>query len=315
VKRTAPKESTALSPSRIGSYADRGGGGKYFIITLADKFEILEAMKILLYTGIDEFGIVFSNFSKDFSSSNKSALQNAFYTSINEVFQHEHFINNFDTLENLRRSALEGAGYFDAAYTWIYETNKRKKNIRLLEIGPGLGVMSFSLKKLLDINIDWMTIPDNEYDSNAWKENRTKNFNELVKKYSIVKHNLFVELDELKGIYDIIVMAQVMEHLIYNPVNTFKKLASILKDTGQLYICVPMEIRRYNVKNWREIPYPCELSEEEKIRRNDINAYGHFYEYTYEEALDVFNESGFECIGYKYNHPVHHFALRKDLPI
>lgn len=280
----------------------------YFIIVLDAAYDIDEAKKLLLYAGIDDFGIVYGDYTKDFNGNKK--LQTAFFDSINEIFNDISWLGNEQSLENLRLAALSGAGYWDVPYASIYRAYRRKTTgIRYLEIGPGIGTLSISLKKLLgNLKVTWIDIPETE---SRWNEINTISFERIIKKYDIDIQYNFIETDDFYGEYDIIVMAQVMEHLIFNPVNTFKKLHSLLSDTGNLFVSVPEETRRHNVASYREMPLPESMSETERKRRMAINGFGHFQEYSREEAMEIFAESGFECVGYKYSPPIHHYGLRK----
>lgn len=288
----------------------------YFIITIPKRVHIPGVMKQLFYAGIDEFGIVYSQWSKDFKSSDQKLLQDAFYDSINEVFSQESFFCNYGKLENLRRTALEGAGFWDVLYMSIFKLYKNKKYgkqpIRYLEIGAGTGIMSFSLKKLLgeSIQMDWFDVPAKE---NYWQENSTDYFKSLMKKYDISQYLGYIESDNFPvppKKYDCIVLAQVMEHFIYNPVPTFKRLASLLTRQGHIYVAVPFDHRFYNVRSWEEMPAYDELDDEQRQRRTLINDYGHFHEYSYEQAVEVFEKAGLEVFYYRWNSPIHFFLLR-----
>lgn len=288
----------------------------YFIITIAKRINIPGVMKMLFYAGIDEFRIVYSEWSKDFKSSYTEILQNAFYDSINEVFINEPLFCNFAKLENLRRTALEGAGFWDVLYMSIYKLCRKKQNVRYLEIGAGTGIMSFSLAKLLGdkIKLEWIDVPATEH---YWSENSTPHFKSLMEKYAVKQHLGYIEQDDFPSFvrekYDCIVLAQVMEHFIYNPVPTFKKLSMMLKEQGCIYVAVPFDHRFYNVRSWKEMPSPEDLTEKQRIRRNRINGYGHFHEYSYEQATEVFEASGLEVLYYRWNSPIHFFILRKKL--
>lgn len=288
----------------------------YFIITIAKRINIPGVMKMLFYAGIDEFGIVYSEWSKDFKSSYTEILQNAFYDSINEVFINEPLFCNFAKLENLRRTALEGAGFWDVLYMSIYKLCRKKQNVRYLEIGAGTGIMSFSLAKLLGdkIKLEWIDVPATEH---YWSENSTPHFKSLMEKYAVKQHLGYIEQDDFPSFvrekYDCIVLAQVMEHFIYNPVPTFKKLSMMLKEQGCIYVAVPFDHRFYNVRSWKEMPSPEDLTEKQRIRCNRINGYGHFHEYSYEQATEVFEASGLEVLYYRWNSPIHFFILRKKL--
>lgn len=288
----------------------------YFIITIPKRIHIPGVMKQLFYAGIDEFGIVYSQWSKDFKSSNQKLLQAAFYDSINEVFSQESFFCNYEKLANLCRTALEGAGYWDVLYMSIFKLYKNKKHgkqpIRYLEIGAGTGIMSFSLKKLLgeSIQMDWFDVPAKE---KIWQENSTDYFQSLMKKYDISQYLGYIESDNFPvppKKYDCIVLAQVMEHFIYNPVPTFKRLASLLTRQGHIYVSVPFEQRFYNVRSWKETPAYDEVDDEQRQRRTLINDYGHFHEYSYDQAVEVFEKAGLEVFYYRWNSPIHFFLLR-----
>lgn len=285
----------------------------YFIITIPKRIQIPGVMRQLFYAGVDEFGIVYSEWSKDFYSKDQHALQEAFYSSINEVFSQDSFFCNYVKLENLRRTALEGAGFWDVLYMSIYKLYKKKnKQIRYLEIGAGTGIMSFALKKLLgdSMLIDWFNVPVKE---NYWQENSTDHFKNLMLKYHIQQHLGYIEADDFPvphKKYDCIVLAQVMEHFIYNPVPTFKKLANLLTNQGYIYVAVPYDHHFYNVRSWKEMPTYENLDDEERQRRVAINNYGHFHEYSYDQAVEVFDAAGLEVVYYRWNSPIHFFILR-----
>lgn len=280
----------------------------YFIIYQPDTFWLSEEAKLLQHSGIDEFGIVTGGYTKDFFGRRK--LKEAFWDSLNEIFKDVTFLD-WEALENLRRASFEGAGYWDVPYSLIYQQYRNKSKISYLEIGPGIGTMSLGLKKLLDIDVTWITIPNEEA---LWSEWKRKSALSLIKnKYNIHIKEGFIETDKFEGQYDIIVMAQVMEHLIFNPVNTFKKLAGLVKEDGFIFVSVPEDIKHYNVESYKDIPYPFELTEEERVRRTKINNFGHFHEYSYEEAMSVFEESNLECVIHVMTTPIHHFMLRKKV--
>ena len=284
----------------------------YFIITVPKRIHVSGVMKQLFYAGIDEFGIVYSEWSKDFKSTDQQALQTAFYDSINEVFSTEPLFCNYVKLENLRRTALEGAGFWDVLYMSIYKLYKRSKNIRYLEIGAGTGIMSFALKKLLgeSIQIDWLDVPQKE---NYWQENSTDHFKALMAQHDVKQYLGYVEADDAPippKKYDCIVLAQVMEHFIYNPIPTFKKLATLLTSRGHIYVAVPFDHKFYNVRSWKEMPTYDSLSDGERQRRTTVNNYGHFHEYSYEQAVEIFENVALQVFYYRWNSPIHYFILK-----
>ena len=81
---------------------------------------------------------------------------------------------------------------------------KDKPKQAYLEIGPGVGVFSLALKKLLDIDITWLNIP---YEEKQWAEWRKKTSRELYGKYDIKIKEAYVELEDFDGEYDIILLS------------------------------------------------------------------------------------------------------------
>lgn len=192
----------------------------------------------------------------------------------------------------------------------LYKMYEDKPGRKMLEIGPGVGVCSLSLKKMLDIDVTWLTVPDDEPQWNAWRSKSSLN---LYKKYDIHIKEAAVETDQFDGEYDIIFMSQVMEHFIFNPVGTIRKLMTHLKEDGVMFISVPDIIYNNpkNVESYKEIPFYEDLSVREAVRRTMINSFTHYHEYSYEEALEVFDECGLQCVDSHTNLPIHHFILKR----
>lgn len=288
----------------------------YFIITVPQRHNVRHVVKQLLYAGIDDFGIVFSEWSKDFAGKHQAELQKAFFEALNEVYAPLPLLGDYSHIENLRRTALEGAGYWDVLYMSIHRLALPRKHIDYLEVGPGTGIMSFSLKIMLGqkVAIDWLDVPV-EKPEDFWQENSGAYFKSLLEKYDVHQYLAYVELDQPLPVankkYDCIVLAQVMEHLIFNPVSTFWKLSNLLTDHGMIYVAVPHDHKFFNVRSWKEMPEAKDLSEEQRRRRIAINEYGHFHEYTYEQAVEVFEAAGLEVVYYRWNDPIHFFMLCK----
>lgn len=290
----------------------------YFIITIPQRHRVPGVMKQLFYAGLDEFGIMYSEWSKDFASKWQAALQSAFYESIDEVFAPETLFGAYSRVENLRRTALEGAGFWDVLYMSIYKLGRRAAQLKYLEIGAGTGIMSFALKKLLGekISIDWLDVPVKE---TYWQENSTGHFQELMKKYGVRQFHGYVETDEsfptgmAQKKYDCIVLAQVMEHFIFRPSDVFRRLADLLTPKGMIYVAVPNDYRFYNVRSWKEMPSAAELDQAARERRIAINDFGHFHEYSKEQAEEVFEAAALETIYYRWNSPINFFMLRKKM--
>lgn len=221
-------------------------------------------------------------------------------------------LNNWSSFYNLCRSVIPGAGYWDVLLQIIYNVYRTKHNIEYFEAGPGIGIFSLCLKKILDIDITWLTIPDEE---KLWLESREKSVLSLLKeKYGIKMVEGYLEIDSLDNIsnkFDIVALTQVMEHFIFNPVNSLVKLKNLMKDDGIFALSVPEEVKHYNVESYKKMPFPENLTKIEIEKRTKINNFGHFHEYSYNEAMEVFAQSGLECLVHKFDSPIHHFILQK----
>lgn len=287
----------------------------YFIVTVP-RDRVPAVMKMLFYAGIDDFGIVYSGWTKDFNHARYPRLREAVFDAINDVYGSEPFFCNDDGLENLRRTALEGCGWWDVLYMSIYRLARGRQGLRYLEIGTGTGIMSLALKRLLGdaLDVSWLNLPITE---SYLRENRSGHFETLVERCGIKQHFGQVELAEPEDIgrelgpgFDFIVLAQVMEHFVFNPADTFRKLAGLLSPRGMIYVAVPQETTWHNVRSWRDMPSAGDLTARERERRQKISGFLHFHEYGRDEALEVFAEAGLELVQHRWNTPVHFFILR-----
>lgn len=268
-----------------------------------------DTLKLLAYNSVYDMGIIFSDFMKDFGGRKK--CRKAVYDSINEIYGDMEIVGHYDELENCRRHATLGTGYWDVPYILIPRLKKKDREIKYLEIGPGAGVMSLSLEKLMDIDVTWLNIPHEE---KLWGEIRGTTMLSLINKYGITIQEGYIETDDfssLNSCYDVVVLTQVMEHFIYNPVGTLKKIKNFIKEDGYVFVSYPEEIQRNFVEHYSEMPYPEDLSGGQRQRREQINEYHHFREYTTEEAMEIFNEAGLECVNHTWTYPIHHFMLKK----
>ncbi len=281
----------------------------YYCIIAAENAQFVrETVKMIEHVGGRDFGMLFSGYTKDFG---RGYLRQAFFESVNEVFGPVPLLGNWNEIENCRRASMEGAGYFDVLLSWIYSLGK-KRSIKYFEVGPGTGTMTLSLKKLCDINATWLQIPNEE---SLWIECRRESTKRLYCDNKIEMVYGYLETDDLSYLndsFDVVVLSQVMEHFIYNPVNSIIKLREMLHDDGYLFVSVPEEIKHYNVQNFKEMPYPEELTEKEREERMIINEFGHFHEYSYDEAKEVFETSGLRIVSHVFSYPIHHFWLEKE---
>lgn len=287
----------------------------YFIVYAPEPFVRAEIMKLLMYSGVDEFGVLAEGWTSTFGD--RPRLRGAYEQTLNEIFAPAPFIGNFQALDNLLRSSLTGAMYWDIPFTQIYRTQKRRAGFRYLEIGPGIGTMTFTLKKLLSFDATWLVLPVAEY---FWSELREPEVRRLVTQHQVRICEGWLETDDLGKLnpplrphsFDVIVMAQVMEHLICHPVPTMRKLRELLAPGGKLYISVPEDIRHHNVENYTQMPEAASLTPAELERRRQINEYYHFHEYSFAEASSVFDEAGLELVTHEFTPPNIIFVWKEE---
>lgn len=269
--------------------------------------DLIKRVRLLQYKGVDEFGIISDVKTRDFFGDKK--LEQCTYDTINEIFKGTSLYNWGAYWLCLTQAGIDVQNWDYLVYK-LYKMYEDKPGRKMLEIGPGVGVCSLSLKKMLDIDVTWLTVPDDEPQWNAWRSKSSLN---LYKKYDIHIKEAAVETDQFDGEYDIIFMSQVMEHFFFNPVGTIRKLMTHLKEDGVMFISVP-DITYNNPKNvesYKEIPFYEDLSVREAVRRTMINSFTHYHEYSYEEALEVFDECGLQCVDSHTNLPIHHFILKR----
>lgn len=273
-----------------------------------------QEIRRLLLAGVKDLGILSSDYTRDFWGRKK--FQDAVFESINEVFR-ENKIYDFTSLENCSSASLSRITYWDIFLKIIYSVCKSQK-VKYLEVGPGIGILSLTLKKLMDIDITWLDVPVDEKD---WIEISQSSFSKLVADNNIEIQRNFLEYDDtsrLNNKYDIVLMSMVMEHLLYNPVNSIIKLRNMLNENGVIMISVPsitdvcgLKIKHKNVRHYTEMPTPDMYSQEEREERWNINGGFHYKEYSYDEAMEIFDEAELECVMYEWHYPNHYFVLKR----
>ena len=146
---------------------------------------------------------------------------------------------------------------------------------RVLDIGCSSGNLGMALKRDKDVHVVGVDIDENDL--------------KIAKKHLDAVHQLNVETDALStlGRFDIIIMADVIEHLI-NPVLALKKIKHLLKPNGRLVFSIP---------NMANVTTRVELLK----GRFEYKDFGlldrtHMHFYDEKEVNRVFIESGFNVL-------------------
>lgn len=133
----------------------------------------------------------------------------------------------------------------------IIEHGKTKSNLKILEIGPGLGN-----------NLETL----NNYGSVDILELEPTFLSFLIEHKSELFNNTYNNLEEINSSYDLIVLLDVLEHIEESKL-FMKKIESLLKDQGLVIVGVPayqslwsahdeklLHFRRYN---WKKLKDDC----------------------------------------------------------
>lgn len=199
------------------------------------------------------------------------------------------------------------------AYLWEKELITCNQYKSILEIGPGFGLMSLVLLKIFsDVQIDWLLLgkkgtileeSDSRFDLGLIK---TK-FKDRVQEYYCI-----LERDELPNKkYSLIILTEVFEHFVLNPVHTMKKIAEHLEDYGRVILTTPNWGHISIYQTWEEMPDCEDISEE---RYFELLKCGHVYQYNKDELITIFYRAGLAVEKYSLSDSNNHnFILKKKL--
>jgi len=249
-------------------------GEQYYIIIPEIRDESRSSIiRQILYAGIKDFSLIKAIPLPDFERlGDMEPLRDSLIRSMNKV--------NFQTIfsggiiNSFFFERVSGICWWHLIYKWVYETYKSKNNIRMLDIGPGLGFFSDCIKNLIDVCIDWIDLCANK-----------PLFN--IADSTIVMN---IETDDVPSDkrYDFIVMTEVIEHFSYNPVPTLRKIKSLLKEDGFFFLSCPHWTQFYSYRTWRDMPTPGD--------EIPFSYHSHIYEFSHKELLEMCTEAGFVVV-------------------
>jgi len=265
----------------------------YFIVALADTNIIDQARRQLLLWGVEDFAILTHDFVFDFDRAAHKGLKGAFIKAFNKIYKEIDFTENH--FNEARRRFIAPITWWNEAAEWVLRHYANRKNLSLLDVGPGVGLASLIFKELLGVSLNWINLkrPNNiDMPSTQLK---------LIESEKINVQYGYIETDDFEGLYDIILLTDVIEHFAYNPVNTLKKLYNMLNFNGCLVITTPHKLRAGKTglpyyASWRDMPAPSKTAGKDSLDVLKITGANHVYEYTPEELNEIFAESGFKAV-------------------
>ena len=197
-------------------------------------------------------------------------------------------------------------------FIWTYNFVNENKNIKALEIGPGLGFMSLVLLRASsDMQMKWINFGDPNsvfWNKNSvWDRGLRKIANEFENR--VVGINGYIEMNdfEIEGKYDMIILTEVFEHFALNPLKTIEKIKNALTENGIIALSTPDWGHVPIWENWEKMPTCDEVSVNEYLQ---LTKCVHSYQYSKNELLDIFDRVGLKVKDYvRTEVGVHNFLL------
>lgn len=188
------------------------------------------------------------------------------------------------------------------AYSWERELIESKQYKEILEGGPGYGLMSLVFLKLFpQIHIDWMILGDKGDALGGANLRFTKSLQKIESMFADRLETIYAEIERdfcLDKKYDLIVLTEVFEHFVLNPVNTMKKIMKLLKEDGRIILTTPNWGHLHIYRSWEDMPNSEDVSKQEYQELLESVRYGHTYQYTKEELITIFERAGLKIERY-----------------
>lgn len=153
----------------------------------------------------------------------------------------------------------------------------------VLDIGPGYGTLSCFAAEL--VGPDRVTVLDRV----------PYMYSHVEAAWGISSYASDIERDHIPGLFDAIVMTEVLEHFNFHPVATLKKIRRLLQPQGRIYLSTP------NAETWGRVPRYKSLEDipecPQDVSWNDpawID--GHIWQYTQQELMSVVTTSGLQML-------------------
>lgn len=191
---------------------------------------------------------------------------------------------------------------------WFFEeygssNHSIKEGLNMLEIGEGRGLFSLTVHKINpEIDIRWLCYNWEEKSEVAVSGKYTAYPAGLFKTYYGMIEEPSYEIHEK---FDIIIMTEVLEHFVINPVNTMKKIKNMLTENGRLFLSTP---------NWGHLPLMDSYKELPEWTGKDNYLelqVGHAYQYSKNELESLLEESGLVMERYELSDSNNHNMIVK----
>ena len=278
----------------------------HIIIAVSDKYINEIRLQLRLYN-IHNYSIFFLEKYHDFETEDILELNNIIIDSINKIAIKDKDINEVaPIMSNVAGSDTSKLGninyllysltWTNHIYKWIYnDVNGSNNQLDVLDIGPGYGLLSMIITNIAkNVNLNWLCFSphhSNQEDDESYKEKSGFSDTNLNIINGVVESTDFIFTKK----YDIIILTEVFEHFVANPVPTLRKIVNALNEKGKIYFSTPNWGHLYLYDSWENIRT---FSEFENINEYYKSYAGHTYQYTKEELFNIFDLCGLSAERY-----------------
>lgn len=303
-----------------------GNNEYYFIIAVQNNNIGCVRLQFMTHN-IEDYGIFLNTSFHDFVDEDEK-LHSSILDAINEIcFENEDIKSAMPQVGMaLGRDGsqlgslnwlLKSTQWSHYAYLWSKEALEYNSKAHVLEIGPGFGLMSSTLLHMFnDSYVDWVLFGDPRTELNVQNGEYEKGLQKIYGKYKdrVKVQYQYIEMDQCTVEhfkYDLIIMTEVFEHFVLNPINTLLKIASALKNHGKLIITTPNWGHLHIYKSWSEPPNSSTININRYL---ELNECGHTYQYSRTELESIFEKSKLIVRKYELSDSNNHnFLLEKNL--
>ena len=198
------------------------------------------------------------------------------------------------------------------AYIWADDFLSRFDSADMLEIGPGDGLFSYiMLSRHSNIKVTWMIFGDKKKSKEEGFENHLSKVKKcFASRINSIYGMLEVDDDLLKQKYKLIVLTEVFEHFVLNPLNTIEKLSNALEEDGRIVLTTPAWGHQGPYDSWKDIPDYINISGID--RYYELMKLGQVYQYDKNELDDIFEKAGLCVEKYRVSdRNNHNYMLKK----
>ena len=165
----------------------------------------------------------------------------------------------------------------------VYEIKDRSNPVTILDVGPWW--QTELLRKLADVHVDTMGLLEKPPHIDK-PRNGELYFQQDLNRSAFEDYRTDIPQ------HDIVVMAEVIEHLTTAPTHVLRKIKKVLRPGGYLVLSTPNAVALDKRIKMLKGQHPYHLISEDPRNPN------HFREYTLSELLEFASSCGFSCIRY-----------------